>query len=78
MFYIIVGGIFSISGIRYTSLLKDFTCLRSGCTVEMESCEIWDAGFLKICSNCIKDSLGMLGRTLLSTTLLDAMMYGLH
>jgi hypothetical protein len=59
----------------YIILLND---LRSGCTVEMESYEICDVGFPKLCSSSIEDSLGMSGKTLLSTSLFDAMMCGLH
>jgi hypothetical protein len=59
----------------YTSLLND---LRSGRTEEMDSCEIWDVGFPRLCSRSMKHSLEMSGRTLLSTTLFDAMMCGLH
>jgi hypothetical protein len=58
----------------YTSLLKELICLRTGCTVEMEGCEIWGAGSPKMCSSVIIDSLGMSFRTLLSTTFSDAMM----
>jgi hypothetical protein len=46
--------------------------------VEIERVEISDVGFPKVSSDDIKDSSGMSGKTLLSTTLLDAMMYGLH
>jgi hypothetical protein len=58
--------------IMYTILLKDFMCFRSGCAVEMESCERWDVGFPELCSSGISEAPGMSGRTLLSTTLLDA------
>jgi hypothetical protein len=44
----------------------------------LRSFEIWDVGYPKVSSNGIKDSSGMSGKTLLSTTLLDAMMYSLH
>jgi hypothetical protein len=42
--------------------------------------ELYDmgVGFRKVCSRAINDSLGMSGRTLLSTNLLDAMTCGLH
>jgi hypothetical protein len=53
-------------------------CFRSVCVVEIESFEIWDVGFPKVSSDGISDSSGMSGNTLLSTTLLDAMIYGLH
>jgi hypothetical protein len=70
---------FPLSGINmYASLLNDFMCLRSGCTVEIGSCELWDVDFPELCSSDIKASLGMSGRTLLSTTLSDAMMCRLH
>jgi hypothetical protein len=46
--------------------------------VEIESCEIRDVGFRKVSNDCIKDSLGISGNTLMSTTPLDAMAYGLH
>jgi hypothetical protein len=64
--------------IMYTSLLNDFICLRSACIVDMERLEMRDVGFPKVCNSGMRVSLGMSGSTLLSTTRLDAMMYGRH
>jgi hypothetical protein len=64
--------------IMYTSRLNDFTCLRSACIVDIERLEMGDVGLPKVFNEVISISLGMSGSTLLSTTRLDAMMYGLH
>jgi hypothetical protein len=64
--------------IMYTSRLNDFTCFRSACIVDIERLGIGFMGLPKVCNEGIRISLVMSGSTLLSTTRLDAMMYGLH
>jgi hypothetical protein len=74
-----ICGVFSILGIiMYISLRKDFTCLKSGCIAKIASCQISDVGFPKVSGVGSKAASRMSARTLLITTLLDAVMYGLH
>jgi hypothetical protein len=53
-------------------------CFKSGCVVEMDSCVRWDVGIPNGCSIGRSVLSGMSSRTLLRTTLLDAITYGLH
>jgi hypothetical protein len=74
-----VCGILSICGIIiYTNRRKDLMCLRSEYTVEIGRCVMLDVIFPNARREGISVSLGISGKTLLSTTRLDAMTYGLH
>jgi hypothetical protein len=72
-------GFLSICGfIIKTNRRKDLICLRSEYTVQIGSCVMLHVIFPNARRKCISASLGMSGKTLLSTTGLDAITYGLH